>query len=118
MEIFNPAKIDPILNIDLETKARGVDVTLTVSGPLNKLNLSYRSDPPLQWSDIVALLATGRAPTDPSLAIRDTGQSQNLQQLGASALIGPSVMPIFVRITPRSNGNSAWRASAGHSRRA
>jgi len=91
VSFFNPAKIDPILNIDLETKARGVDVTLTVSGPLNKLNLSYRSDPPLQWSDIVALLATGRAPTDPSLAIRDTGQSQNLQQLGASALIGQAI---------------------------
>ncbi len=45
----------------------------------------------MQWADIVALLATGRAPTDPTLAIRDTGQSQNLQQLGASALIGQAI---------------------------
>ena len=59
ISFFNPAKIDPILNIDLETKARGVDVILTVSGPITKLNVSYRSDPPLQFSDIVALLATG-----------------------------------------------------------
>ena len=59
VSFFNPAKIDPILNVDLETKARGVDVTLTVTGPINKLNVSYRSDPPLQWADIVALLATG-----------------------------------------------------------
>jgi translocation and assembly module TamB len=91
VSFFNPARIDPILNVDLETRARGVDIILTVTGPINKLNVSYRSDPPLQFSDIVALLATGRAPTDPTLAVRDTGQSQNLQQLGASALIGQAI---------------------------
>jgi translocation and assembly module TamB len=91
VSFFNPARIEPILNVDLETRARGVDITLTVTGPINKLNVSYRSDPPLQFSDIVALLATGRAPTDPTLAVRDTGQSQNLQQLGASALIGQAI---------------------------
>jgi len=91
ISFFNPAKIDPILNIDLSTKARGVDVTLIVTGPINKLNVSYRSDPPLQFSDIVALLATGRSPTDPTLAVRNTGESQNLQQMGASALIGQAI---------------------------
>ncbi|MEP6714580.1 MAG: translocation/assembly module TamB domain-containing protein, partial [Terriglobia bacterium] len=91
ISFVNPAKIDPILNIDLETKARGVDVILTVAGPITKLSLSYRSDPPLQFSDIVALLATGRPPTDSTLAVRDTGQSQNFQQLGATALIGEAI---------------------------
>ncbi len=91
VSFFNPAKIDPILNVDLSTKARGVDVTLIVTGPINKLNVSYRSDPPLQFSDIVALLATGRSPTDPTIAARDTGQSQNLQQMGASALVGQAI---------------------------
>ena len=56
------SRSSPILDIDLETKARGIDVTLTVSGPLNKLNLTPRSDPPLQFNEIVALLATGRTP--------------------------------------------------------
>ncbi len=91
ISFFNPAKIDPILNVDLSTKARGVDVTLVVTGPINKLNVSYRSDPPLQFSDIVALLATGRSPTDPTIAVRDTGASQNLQQMGASALVGQAI---------------------------
>jgi translocation and assembly module TamB len=91
ISFFNPAKIDPILNIDLSTRARGVDITLIVTGPINKLNVSYRSDPPLQFSDIVALLATGRSPTDPTLAARNTGESQNLQQLGASGLIGQAI---------------------------
>ncbi len=30
---------------------------------MNKLNFSYRSDPPLEASDIVALLAVGRTPS-------------------------------------------------------
>jgi translocation and assembly module TamB len=91
ISFFNPARIDPILNIDLETRARGVDVILTVSGPLNKLNVNYRSDPPLQFSDIVALLATGRSPTDPSLGWGVTGPSTGFQDLGASALLDAAI---------------------------
>jgi translocation and assembly module TamB len=86
----DPARIAPILNIDLTTKARGVDVTLTVSGAINKLNVSYRSDPPLQFADIVALLATGRSPTTATLAA-NTGQSQNFQQLNGNALLGQAL---------------------------
>lgn len=89
---YNPVKVEPVLNVDLETKARGVDVTLTVSGPLNKLQLTPRSDPPLQFSEIVALLATGRAPTsDPSILSQQTTGPQNFQQMGASALLGQAI---------------------------
>jgi translocation and assembly module TamB len=91
ISFFNPARIDPILNIDLQTKARGVDVTLTITGPANKPNLSVQSDPPFQFSDIVALLATGRTPNDPTLALQNTGQSQSLKNIGASALIGQAL---------------------------
>ncbi len=94
ISFFNPAKIEPVLNVDLQTKARGVDVTITVTGPINNLHASYRSDPPLQFGDIVALLATGRSPTDPTLATANTGQSLSVQQLGnsgASALVGQAI---------------------------
>ena len=89
---YNPLKIDPILDIDLETKARGIDITLTVSGPLNKLNLTPRSDPPLQFNEIVALLATGRTPTsDPTLLAQQSTAPQSWQQMGASALLGQAI---------------------------
>lgn len=94
ISFFDPAKIEPVLNVDLETKARGVDVTITVTGPLTNLHASYRSDPPLQFADIVALLATGRSPTDPTLATANTGQALSVQQLGlsgASALVGSAI---------------------------
>jgi translocation and assembly module TamB len=59
---------------------------------MNKLNVTYRSDPPLQFSDIVALLATGRAPaSDVSLTARQSASAQGWQQLGASALVGQAL---------------------------
>ena len=92
ISFYNPVKLEPILNIDLQTRARGIDVTITISGPMNKLNVTYRSDPPLQFSDIVALLATGRTPTsDLSLTARESGTAQSWQQLGASALVGQAI---------------------------
>jgi len=92
INFYNPVKVEPILNIDLETRARGIDITLTVSGPLNKLTLTPRSDPPLQFSEIVALLAQGRTPTsDPSLLRQQSEAPQSFQQAGASALLGSAI---------------------------
>jgi len=91
ISFFNPTKIDPILDVDLQTKTRGVDVTLTVTGPPSHLGLTYRSDPPLEFSDIVALLATGRTPDDPGLALRGNAPTPSFEQLGASALIGETL---------------------------
>jgi translocation and assembly module TamB len=87
------SKINPVLNIDLETTVQGVDVALTVSGPVDKMKLSYRSDPPLQFQQIVSLLASGTTPTtDPVLAAHaPVAPQQNLEQSGASTLLGQAV---------------------------
>lgn len=88
ISFYNPVKIDPILDIDLETRARGIDITLAVTGPLNRLNVTPRSDPPLQFNEIVALLATGEtAATDPNLLAVQSVTPQPFQQ-SASALLG------------------------------
>ena len=92
ISFFNPLRIEPVLDIDLETKARQIEITLSITGPLNKLNLTPRSDPPLQFSEIVALLATGRTPTnDPTLLAQQATSPQSWQQLGASALLGQAI---------------------------
>ncbi len=89
---YSPVRVEPIFDIDLETKARGIDITLSISGPLNKLNLTPRSDPPLQFNEIVALLATGRTPTnDPTLLLQQSSAPQSWQQMGASALLGQAI---------------------------
>jgi translocation and assembly module TamB len=92
VQFFNPVRIDPIIDVDLETKVNGIDVTLTVSGPITKLNLTPRSDPPLQFNEIVALLATGRSPTsDPTRLAQEATSPQSWQQMGASALLGQAL---------------------------
>ena len=89
---YNPLRVEPVLDVDLETRARGIDVILTVSGPLDKLTLTPRSDPPLQFNEIVALLATGRNPTsDPALLAAQSTTPQSWQQMGASALLGQAI---------------------------
>jgi translocation and assembly module TamB len=88
ISFFNPVKIEPVLDIDLETRARGIDITLSVTGPLSRLNVTPRSDPPLQFNEIVALLATGESPaTDPNLLVLQSVTPQPFQQ-SASALLG------------------------------
>jgi translocation and assembly module TamB len=100
VSFFNPVRIDPILDIDLETKANGIDVTLNISGPFDKPNLTTRSDPPLQFNEIVALLATGRTPTsDPTMLSQQSTAPQSWQQMGASALLGQAIAsPIAGRL--------------------
>ncbi len=92
ISFYNALKIEPVFDIDLETKVNGVEITLTVSGPLHHLNLTPRSDPPMQFSEIVALLATGTSPAgDPSLLSQQTAIPQGWQQLGASTLLGQAI---------------------------
>jgi translocation and assembly module TamB len=62
VRFLNPVKIEPTLDVQLETKARGIAVTVSFTGTAQKMNISYSSDPPLQQSEIIALLAVGRDP--------------------------------------------------------
>ena len=41
---YNPIRIDPVLDMSLETQAKGVDVVLHVTGPIDNMKLSYTSD--------------------------------------------------------------------------
>jgi translocation and assembly module TamB len=63
IRFLNPIKIEPIFDLDLETRTRGITVNVTVSGSTERLAVNYSSDPPLQSNEIIALLAVGRDPT-------------------------------------------------------
>jgi translocation and assembly module TamB len=98
---YDSQKIEPILNVDLETTVQGVDVSLSISGPIERMKLSYRSDPPLQFQQIVSLLASGKVPTtDPVLAAHTpAAPDQTFGQTGASTLLGQAVAnPISGRL--------------------
>jgi len=90
---YNPVRVEPILDLSLETTAKGVDVVLRATGPVDNMKLSYTSDPPLQFQEIVGLLAAGRAPTsDPTLLANQPSQPpQTFQQMGESALVSKAL---------------------------
>ncbi len=88
VDFVNPLLIEPVLNLDLETRERGVTVDIILTGPLNRLNLSYRSDPPLRSEQIVALLAVGRAPNSPgTLASEQATNQTSTLSAGANDLL-------------------------------
>ncbi|MGI8958823.1 MAG: translocation/assembly module TamB domain-containing protein [Bryobacteraceae bacterium] len=101
INFYNPTSIQPVLNVSLETNAQGVDVTIGVSGPMNNLKLTYRSDPPLTFEQIVELLAVNKTPsTDPTIAANQpTPPQQSFSRMGESAVLGQAVAnPVASRI--------------------
>jgi translocation and assembly module TamB len=60
---------------------------------MNNLKLSYRSDPPLQFDEIVGLLATGKRPSsDPNIvATQAAPPQQSASEMGETALVSQAV---------------------------
>ncbi len=101
ISFFDTHRIEPILNVSLQTQAQGVDVVLGVSGPMDNMKLTYRSDPPLQFSEIVGLLALGSTPsTDATIAAHQPPAPQeSFGQMGESAVVGQALAtPLANRI--------------------
>jgi len=100
INFYNPNSIQPVLNFSLETLAQGVDVTLEVRGPMDNLQLSYRSDPPLSFEQIVQLLATNTTPADPNIAAQQPpAPQQSFTQMGESAILGQAIAdPLASRV--------------------
>ena len=89
----DPTKIDPRLSVNLETTVQSVTVTLGITGPMNNLKLSYHSDPPLRFDEIVGLLAAGKQPTsDPNIVANQAAPpQQSVANLGESAILSQTV---------------------------
>ena len=93
ISFYNPVRIAPVLDIDLTTKVQGIEITLTIAGPIDHLTLTPSSDSSLNYNDIISLLVTGRPPTsDPALLSGQNALGPGaFQQLGASALLGQAI---------------------------
>jgi len=71
------------------------------TGPIDNMKLSYTSDPPLQFQEIVSLLAAGTTPTSDLtlLANRPQAPPQGFQQRGESLVLGQAVTnPVASRL--------------------
>ncbi len=57
---INPVTTTPVLDLQATTRVRDYDITLNLNGPVDRPNVTYRSEPPLPTSDIIGLLAFGQ----------------------------------------------------------
>lgn len=92
IRFVNPLQTEAVLDVELETRIRDVDIALVLSGPAQSLAVSYRSDPPLPFHDLVNLVAVGKEPTrDPSIASQRRIAQQSLVQTGADNLLSQAL---------------------------
>jgi len=60
VDFADPRRINPVLDVQAETKVREYQIRLGVSGTADRAVVTFLSDPPLTDSDILAMLALGR----------------------------------------------------------
>ncbi len=83
----NPFRLDPVLNVEATATISQYQVTINFSGAASRLSMTYRSDPPLPDSDIIALLALGSPGEEAGLRT----QSASSQNYGATALLSEAI---------------------------
>ena len=99
VSFVNTVRVEPVLDLDLETQARGVTVDITVSGTPSKLNFNYRSDPPLQPRDIIALLTVGRTPGVGSTSNAQGASDVTALSSGVNSVLGQAISPVSNRLS-------------------
>jgi translocation and assembly module TamB len=103
----NPVSIEPQLNLQATTHVRNYDLNINVTGtPDRGLNLTYRSEPPLPKSDIIALLALGRTGEESQQLQEQSGQatySDQATELILNQALNDTVTSRFQRLFGASN---------------
>ncbi|HWP84987.1 MAG TPA: translocation/assembly module TamB domain-containing protein, partial [Terriglobia bacterium] len=87
ISFVNPFRFEPILSLSVQARVQRYDIAMDFSGPPDRLTVTYRSDPPLPTSDILALLVAGRA-RETSL---ETSPNQPLPEVSADALLSQAL---------------------------
>lgn len=82
----NPVRIEPTIDLNATARVEDYDIALGIHGPPNKMSVTYRSDPPLPQSDVVALLALGRTQNQERLYTQQ--QEQLATNPATDALLG------------------------------
>lgn len=88
ISMTNPFRTEVDVDFEAETRIERYNLTLDVTGPADRLRVSYRSDPPLPTTDILSLLALGYSREQQSLSA--SGQ-QTFGTLGASAILSQAL---------------------------
>lgn len=91
VNFVNPVSVEPQVDLDLETRVRGILVSVSFAGPLNRMSMTYRSDPPLQSQEILALLAVGRTPASATTLGFSSVRGNDLLSAGGTAVLNSAL---------------------------
>ena len=94
----NPLTIEPVINLDMSARVQGYDVTIGLHGQAiggKGLSMTYRSDPPLANSDIIALLAFGRTRGQGVYNASQPGVNTNDTASASNAILGEALNATF-----------------------
>ena len=81
----NPVTTTPVLDLQASTRVRDYDITVNLNGSIDKLSLTYHSEPPLPVADIISLLALGQTQQQ-SAQLQQSGGSPFAQQASSAIL--------------------------------
>lgn len=87
----DPVRINPILDVEATTHVSDYDITIGLHGTMEKLNTTYRSDPPLSSDDIIALLAFGRTQAEGSAGGTTTIPTTGFAESASNAILGQAI---------------------------
>ena len=68
VEFANPVRTDPVVNLYMTTSIEQYNVTLNLTGSVDRLRVNYTSDPALASADIIHLLAFGNTTAEAASA--------------------------------------------------
>jgi translocation and assembly module TamB len=103
----NPNEIEPVVNISLTTTVEQYNLTLNITGPVDKLQTSYVSDPPLAPVDIINLIARGQTTEEASTS---SFGADSILAAGVASQLGTGVQKLAgissLQIDPLLGGNN------------
>jgi translocation and assembly module TamB len=105
----NPLSIEPVVNLDMSARVQDYDITIGLHGQAvggKGLSMTYRSDPPLDNSDIIALLAFGRTRTQGVYTTGQQATNTNDTANTSNAILGEALNATFTDRVQRLFGAS------------
>ncbi|MCZ7651609.1 MAG: translocation/assembly module TamB [Thermoanaerobaculia bacterium] len=86
--LANPARIEPVIDLDARTKVDQYELQLRLAGTLERLDVSFASDPPLPSLDVFGLLAVGETlPTEGAAPVGQEATTAQGGSFGAEAIL-------------------------------
>jgi translocation and assembly module TamB len=110
INFVNPNKTEPMLNMLITTTINQYNLSISVIGPIEKLQTNYVSDPPLPPVDIINLIARGQTTTEgaPESLGASTVLAQGLSQVEST--VGSNISKLTgisgLQIDPAIGGNN------------